>query len=155
MKYIDTLNETEWPRPPKHTGALPNGVIVAPSDCPLFQPLPEGKRIVWVAGLPMLEDIPARTAEELEAEALAAFKIDRQALVDALTVTVNGREYDANETAQRRMLGAADAADTLGSTTVPLWVLADNTVAIDVPVADLRMAHALAFVAMSKIWVKS
>lgn len=77
MKYINTITQNEWPMPPRHTGPLPDGVIAAPADCSYFQPLPEGKRITWASGMPELEDIPAETPEELEAERIASRKTYR------------------------------------------------------------------------------
>lgn len=93
------------------------------------------------------------TQEFIDLQARNAFLQARAEAVAAITVTVNGNTYDGHEVAQTRMKGAADAARVLGSPTVPLWVLADNTVIYDVPVADLDMAHALAFVAMGELWV--
>ena len=73
-KYLDTINQNEWVKPPKHIGPPPEGVIEAPADCPYFKPVPTGKRITWASGMPELEDIPEKTPEEIEAERIASRK---------------------------------------------------------------------------------
>lgn len=93
---------------------------------------------------------PVEIAEKV---ARADFKKSRAAAVSALTVTVEGLTFNADETSRIRMRDAADAAETLGSTVVPYWVLADDTVAYDIPVSTMRMAHAQAMVAMSSVWL--
>lgn len=152
-RYIDTQSYTEWLPPRNWAGHLPAGVVALPADHGFFKPLPAGHVVDWSSGLPDIVPVPPPTAEQLAAEADDAFKLARDAQVRALTVSVNGRTFDANETAQRRMKGAVDAARLLGSETVPLWKLADNTVVRDVPIDDLEMAHALAFIKMSELWV--
>lgn len=145
--------KSEWKPPHNWNGTLPAGVTAHPADHPFFKPLPAGHQLDHSTLPPSVVPIPPKTEAELAAEADAAFKAERADKVAALTVEVNGRTYDADETAQRRMKGAADAARFLQSDTIPLWVLADNTVVHDLPVADLEAAHSQAFQAMAALWV--
>lgn len=82
----------------------------------------------------------------------AEFKKQRTAAVAALTVTVDGMVFDANEQAQARMLGAIQAA-AFRDASIPFWVLADNSVIQNVPVVTLQQAHAEALRAMSALWL--
>lgn len=92
-------------------------------------------------------------AEIAEAIAAAQFKKTRAATVEALTVTVDGLTFDADEVSRWRMRDAYEAAETLGSPVVPFWRMADDTTAYDIPVATMKMAHAQAMVAMSTVWL--
>ena len=92
-----------------------------------------------------------KTAEELAAEALAAKKLIRQQLVDAITVTTStGKVFDGNEDAQRRLNNAISVAAITGETSCT-WVLANN-VPTTVTLAEIKEAFALAFQAMGAIW---
>lgn len=85
---------------------------------------------------------PAKPAEVVEAEALAAAKSTRAALVEKATVTVDGMTFDADETSQNRLSRGITAALALGlgpdETTE--WTLADNSSA---QVTVQQMARAL------------
>jgi hypothetical protein len=78
-------------------------------------------------------------------------KAQRQATVDAITVTVNGKVFDGDETSQERMARALRVADDTGQTSCT-WVLHDNTAAT-VTRADLAQALALSMQAMGAVWV--
>ena len=94
-----------------------------------------------------------RTAEQLAAEqALAdydAWKTERQERVNAITVEVDGMEFDGDELSQNRMARTVAAADLMTETTE--WTLADNTVAT-VSVQTLKTACRLAGEEQTRIW---
>jgi hypothetical protein len=84
-------------------------------------------------------------------QTLAMRKIDRQALVDAITVTTtSGKVFDGNETAQSRMAKAILTAGIIDQTETT-WVLANN-VPTRVTLAELQEALALAMQAQSAVW---
>ena len=87
----------------------------------------------------------ARTLRELA-------KADRQAAVDAITVTTSsGRVFDGDETSQGRMARAVIGMQAAGALSIN-WVLHDNTVA-SVPVAELTEALVLAGQEQARLWV--
>lgn len=93
-------------------------------------------------------EIEARIAQGPSREAL---KQARQAAVDAITVTVNGKVFDGDEISQGRMARALRVADITGQATCT-WVLHDNTAA-EVTREDLAQALSLAMVAQGQVWV--
>jgi hypothetical protein len=80
------------------------------------------------------------------------FRIQRAAAVKAITVVVEGLQFDGDEQSQRRMLAAIHAAEEAGINTA-IWRLADSTEAA-VTVSQLRQAHALAIIAQGELWTK-
>lgn len=78
-------------------------------------------------------------------------KAQRQAAVDAITVTVGGKVFDGDEISQGRMARALRVADITGQASC-IWVLHDNT-AVEVTRDELSQALALAMQAQSEIWV--
>lgn len=84
-------------------------------------------------------------------EILAEKKRQRQAIVDAITVTVySGKVFDGNEDAQSRMSRAimsAEIADTPSTT----WVLANNVPTV-VTLAELKEALVLSMQTMGAVW---
>ena len=88
------------------------------------------------------------SAEQLLAQ-LAVWKTDRQAKVDAITVSVDGLEFDGDEISQGRMARAVAAADLMTDTTE--WTLADNTIAM-VQIQTLKTACRLAGEEQTRIW---
>lgn len=98
--------------------------------------------------------IPAPTAEELEAQALAQAKAERAKAVSKITVEVDGMTFDGDETSQTRMGRTIAAAIALGvdiQTYTQVWVLADNTVA-NVTIAQLAQALKLSGEAQTALW---
>ncbi|MDX7785984.1 DUF4376 domain-containing protein [Aeromonas caviae] len=95
----------------------------------------------------------AITSEHRAAEqALAAYeawKVERQARVDALVVEVDGLVFDGNEISTRRMADVIAAADDLADATE--WTLADNRV-VAVTVQQLKQALRLSTEARTAIW---
>lgn len=94
------------------------------------------------------------TEEEKQAQALAQAKRERAEAVSKLTVTVNGKVFDADETSQNRMSRVVAGAQALGvdlKTTTQIWVLADNTIA-QPTVAELAQALKLAGEAQTALW---
>ena len=82
---------------------------------------------------------------------LAEKKAQRQAIVDAITVTTStGKVFDGNEEAQSRMSRAIQTAQiaNIPSTT---WVLANN-VPTTVTLAELQEALVLSMQAMGAVW---
>ena len=94
--------------------------------------------------------LPEPTAEELAEQALAQAKQVRAEAVEALTVTVDGYVFDADETSQARM---AVAAASMTDNESNIWVLHDNSV-VRVTKAQLLEACRLARLAQSAIWTK-
>lgn len=78
-------------------------------------------------------------------------KAARQAQVDAIAVTVNGKVFDGDETSQERMARALRVADITGQTSCT-WVLHDNT-AVTVTRDELAQALSLAMQAQGAMWV--
>lgn len=78
-------------------------------------------------------------------------KAQRQAAVDAITVTVNGKVFDGDEISQERMTRALKAADITGQTSCT-WVLSDNS-AVTVTRQELEQALALSIQSQAAIWV--
>lgn len=77
-------------------------------------------------------------------------KADRQKDVDKLIITTqSGKAFDGNELAQDRMARAILALDPLEKT---MWVLADNTIDMQVSREELREALRLAGAAQTAIW---
>lgn len=77
-------------------------------------------------------------------------KVERQKDVDKLIVTTkSGKPFDGNEIAQDRMARAILALDPLEKT---MWVLANNTVDMQVSREELREALRLAGAAQTAIW---
>ena len=81
--------------------------------------------------------------------ALAVWKRERQAAVDAITVTVDGMVFDGNEASQNRMARVIASADDMEQTAE--WTLANNGVAT-VSMAQLKRVLALATELQTAIW---
>ena len=103
-------------------------------------------------------EIPDPTPEEIaaqqEVEALRLreeAKQARQAAVDAITVEVNGKVFDGDETSQTRMSRAIFGMQATGQETIT-WVLADNTVT-QATQAELTEALCLAGARQAELWV--
>jgi hypothetical protein len=78
-------------------------------------------------------------------------KVQRQTAVDAITVTVNGKVFDGDETSQERMARALRVSDITGQTSCT-WVLHDNT-PVTVTRDELAQALSLAMQAQANLWV--
>lgn len=97
---------------------------------------------------------PEPTEEERAALKLAEAKAERAEAVSKITVEVDGKIFDGDETAQTRMGRTIAAAVALGvDLTVEkrTWVLADNSVA-EVTIAQLAEALRLAGDAQTELW---
>ena len=97
--------------------------------------------------------VPEPTAEELAEQELQQKKADRAEAVSKITVTVDGMEFDGDETAQDRM---ARAITMFQANNLPVdyqtdWVLADNTIA-KVTVTQLSQALLLAGKEQTALW---
>lgn len=78
-----------------------------------------------------------------------AWKVERQARVNTITVEVGGLVFDGDEDSQNRMARAVTAADTLTETIE--WTMHDNSVAT-VTAQQLKTACRLAVEAQTAIW---
>ena len=106
-------------------------------------------------GMFYLEDeVPEMPPEVAAAKALEEAKEERAAVVSQIKVTVDGMEFDGDETAQTRMGRTIAAAVALGvdiDTYTQTWVLADNTVA-QPTIMQLAQALKLAGEAQTDAW---
>lgn len=111
-----------------------------------IEPLDGNRRFQVVA-------VPEPTPEEIAEQELQQKKAERAEAVSKITVTVDGMEFDGDETAQDRMARAITMfqANSLPADTVTPWVLADNTIA-EVTVAQLSKALLLAGQAQTALW---
>jgi len=100
---------------------------------------------------PTIEAIPQ---SQLDAEALDAFKANRQELIDSAVVNANGFSFDADEISIGRLASAVLAAITEDDTFVMQWSLADTDTGVmtDLTLADLKLAHKLSVLNMSRAW---
>lgn len=113
-----------------------------------IEPTAEGVRRFKIVG------VPEPTAEEVKAQALAQAKTERAEAVSKITVEVDGKTFDGDETAQTRMGRTIAAAIALGvdlTAEKRTWVLADNSVA-EVTIAQLAEALRLAGDAQTALW---
>lgn len=94
-----------------------------------------------------------KTAEYLLQEQYLEFKSTRTALVASITVTVNGKIYQGDESSQDRMVRAIIAAEAGGLSAIPFWVLADNTVNENIPLAEFKQVLIDSMAAMAALWV--
>jgi len=104
-----------------------------------------------VIGDSQLVDAPDGYAIQLPPPTRDELKAQRQAVVDAITVTVNGKIFDGDEISQGRMARALRVADITGQTSCT-WVLHDNS-AVEVTKEELSQALALAMQAQEAVWV--
>lgn len=136
------------------TGELLGGFMqTAPTDGTPYLPVSDAIRLNWPAfrmnaARDAIELIPPTAPLPPTREQL---KQTRQAVVDAITVTVNGKVFDGDEISQGRMARALKVADITGQTSCT-WVLHDNTAA-QVTREDLAQALSLAMQAQGTIWV--
>lgn len=87
---------------------------------------------------------------ESEQDAVAAKK-QRDAVVAAIKVTVNGNVFDGDEVAQGRMARAVAAAEISGVGSYK-WKLANDSFS-EVTIEELKQALELAFRTQSELWV--
>lgn len=100
---------------------------------------------------PTIEAIPQ---SQLDAEALDGFKANRQELIDNAVVDANGYAFDADEVSIGRLASAVLAASDEADSFVMQWSLADTSTGVmtDVTLADLKLAHKLSVLNMSRAW---
>ena len=95
-----------------------------------------------------------RPPEEVAAEELAHAKTERAEAVSRIIVTVDGMQFDGDETSQTRMSRAVVLAAVFDNdldVTTTKWVLADNTVAYPT-IRQLAQALMLAGEAQTDVW---
>lgn len=100
-----------------------------------------------------IKAIPAPTPEEQQQALMEQKKALRAEAVSKITVTVDGMEFDGDETAQDRMARAITMfqANNLPADYQTDWVLADNTIA-KVTVTQLSQALLLAGKEQTALW---
>lgn len=131
-----------------HDGTPPaEGRAYTETPLPAFDSATQNPRYVETDG------VFGWVVETSAEKARIAFKVDRAAQLAALKVTVDSMVFDADETSQTRMRNAIEAAKFLNSPTIPFWVLSDNTVVQNIPVATLEQVHADAILAMAALWL--
>lgn len=107
-----------------------------------FVDLWEQEKIKSDTPLPIEPDSPEKIMKRKKGE--------RQKDVEKLSVTTqSGKAFDGNELAQDRMARAILALEPLEKT---MWVLADNTIDMQVSREELREALRLAGAAQTAIW---
>lgn len=92
--------------------------------------------------------VPEPTAEDLAEQALARAKAERAAAVSQIVVTVDGMQFDGDETSQERM---ARAVMVLADGETMPWVLYGNTIA-QVTREQLQQALKLACEEQTALW---
>ena len=135
------------------------GVIVEGSGTPYWLPgdtwRTQARYVTELGPLPegALLERPAKTAEEIAADELAAAKNVRAQAVSKIVVTVDGMTFDGDETSQERMARTITAAVATGEdmSATTTWVLADNTVA-QVTIRQLAQALRLAGEQQTELW---
>lgn len=94
-----------------------------------------------------------KTAEdkeaELEAQAKTELKAAKELALNSITVEVNGKVFDGNETARGNMTSAILSAEIIGKTK-DTWKLADNTSAV-ITIDELKQALALSIQEVGRI----
>ena len=148
--YVIIFENGHWVKKHDYKGktyyVTADGYYGSPKEMRVYGDLPEGCSF----------DRPPMTAEEQAQADLNSAKATRATKVDALTVTVDGMVFDADETSQNRMSRVVAGAQALGvdlNTTTQIWVLANNTVATPT-VAQLAQALKLAGEAQTALWTK-
>lgn len=148
--YVIIFENGHWVKKRDYKGktyyVTADGYYGSPKEMKEYGDLPEGCSF----------DRPPMTAEEQAQADLDLAKATRATKVGALTVTVDGMVFDADETSQNRMSRVVSGAQALGvdlNTTTQIWVLADNTVATPT-VAQLAQALKLAGEAQTALWTK-
>lgn len=96
---------------------------------------------------PTLED----STKELSKHFRQIFKAIRTDLVKNSRVTVEGKEYDADEDSQHRLMAAILSANDDVETTI--WVLADNTV-VNLNRVQLQQVLRACTLQMASIWIQ-
>ena len=147
--YVIIFENGHWVKKHDYKGrtyyVTADGYYGSPKEMKEYGDLPEGCSF----------DRPPMTTEEQAQADLNSAKATRATKVDALTVTVDGMVFDADETSQNRMSRVVAGAQALGidQSTTQVWVLADNTVATPT-VAQLAQALKLAGEAQTALWTK-
>jgi len=135
----------EWARESQYPTAVPAFFGTCPDDSDIY--------IDGVIAEFAQADYEQMRADEMSARPTErdVAKIQRQIAVDAITVTVNGKVFDGDETSQTRMARAIIGMQATSTPTLT-WVLSDNTVT-EATVTELTEALVLAGQAQSDVWV--
>jgi hypothetical protein len=135
----------EWARESQYPTAVPD----------LFGTCPDDSDIV-IDGV--IAEVSQTDYEQMKTDEMSrrpterdVAKTLRTASVAAITVTVNGKIFDGDETSQTRMARAIIGMQATSTPTLT-WVLHDNTVT-EATVAELTEALVLAGQAQSDVWV--
>lgn len=122
-------------------GVMPNGL----------NPVLDSELIAAIEAAGLIEE-PTQAEKDAhkQEQVRAAFKADRAAKVNSLTVETSLGIFDADEQSQTRM---SRAIAVMSDTDTNLWILTDNT-PVEVTKADLVEALILAGKAQSALWVQ-
>ena len=95
------------------------------------------------------DELLAPTPEQLEEQRVAEAKRLRQEALATITVEVNGKVFDGNETARNNMLASIQASQLLNIEST-YWKLADNSVQ-EVTLEEIKEALAKAIQRVGEI----
>lgn len=95
------------------------------------------------------EDELAAIEAQKQVQIVQELKCAKNLALNSITVTVNDKTFDGNETARTNMISAILSADLIGKTE-ETWKLADNSTA-SVTLVELRQALALAIQEVGRI----
>lgn len=95
------------------------------------------------------EDELAEIAVNKELQRIQDLRYAKNSALNSITVTVNAKTFDGDETARTNMISAILSADLIGKTE-ETWKLADNTTAL-VALIELKQALALAIQEVGRI----
>ena len=98
--------------------------------------------------IPTEEEL-AEIAINKELQRIQDLRYAKNSALNSITVTVNDKTFDGNETARTNMISAILSADLIGKTE-ETWKLADNTTAL-VTLIELKQALALAIQEVGRI----
>ncbi|MNZ80746.1 hypothetical protein D3C78_993900 [compost metagenome] len=98
---------------------------------------------------------PYRAADLTDEQKREQWKIQREQLVAAITVTTTqSHTFDGDEISQGRMARAILGLQSQPQGSTVQWVLTDNTV-LDVGLAELQQALTLAGLRQTELWVQA
>lgn len=100
-----------------------------------------------------IAEVEAAAAAE---KAIADFRTERAALVEAATVEINGNSYNANERSIQRMTAAVLAGADEPADLPLVWSMADTPPGVMTPITlgELRQALRAATMNLAALWAR-